>query len=184
MSPIPLGILAASGGVSAAYELIQTQVLSSTASSVTFASIPQTYKHLQLRASVRTTRLWTEDELKMTFNGVTTNSYSFKYTFGTGSSATSSGSLNQPNVFLGQVPAANTSPSDNFAPVVLDVLDYSSTVKNTTGRSFASIAASIYRIWLGSQLFMNTAAINSIELFPSGGQLQTGSRFSLYGIKG
>ena len=55
--PIPIGVLAQAGAGSAAltndYFLIQTVEANTNTSSVTFSNIPQTYKHLQIRHSIR-----------------------------------------------------------------------------------------------------------------------------------
>jgi hypothetical protein len=166
-----------------AMQLISTQVLTSTASSVSFASIPQGFKHLQLRAVVRTTRASTGDEFRMTYNSITTSSYSMHGLYGNGSSVTSFGFGNSTDVWIGEIPGASASPSETFGPAVLDILDYSSTVKNKTGRSLVG-STSHDRIWLGSQLIRNTAAITSLQFYPGGGAFAIGSRFSLYGIEG
>jgi hypothetical protein len=184
LAMIPLGILAAQAPpAGAAFELISTTVLTANTASVTFSAIPQDYKHLQVRAAVRTTRSFTNDELRMRFNGITSSSYAMHFLRGTGSGVFS-GFLSGNDVFIGIIPAGNSAPAQAFGAVTLDILDYASTSKNTTGRSLVGAHHSQADIWLGSQLLINTAALTQIQFFPGGGSLATGSRFSLYGIKG
>jgi hypothetical protein len=76
MSPIPLGILAVAGSAPAsAYELIQTQVIGGETVSVTLSSIPQTYKHLQIRGVVRLGGFNTSAGFNMRLNNDSTSNY-------------------------------------------------------------------------------------------------------------
>jgi hypothetical protein len=70
-----------------------------------------------------------------------------------------------------------------FGALVIDILDYTNTNKNTTIRSLGGYDAngSGY-LQLESMLWNNTAAINQIVL-GTGGWAQYSS-FALYGIKG
>jgi hypothetical protein len=176
MSPIPLGILAAAGGAPAgAYELISTQVLASSAASVTFSSIPQDYKHLQIRISARVT---TDDYVaKLNFNSDTGANYAFHRLIGNGSSVASSASASQAFIWT----AIYRSVANQFTAEVIDILDYSSANKNTTTRHLGGLATD--QVQLNSGLWNNTAAVTAINL--SGySDWVTGSRFSLYGIRG
>jgi hypothetical protein len=72
---IPFGILSAAGaggGVAGDYELISSEILGTTAASVTFSSLgdySSTYKHLQIRAVVRHSAADNENYTTITFNG-------------------------------------------------------------------------------------------------------------------
>jgi hypothetical protein len=67
------------------YTLIESQVLGSSAASVTFSAIPATYTDLVLRVSARTDA---DDTSLITFNGTTTG-YSITRLNGNGATATS-----------------------------------------------------------------------------------------------
>jgi hypothetical protein len=71
------------------YELIEAQTLGTTATSVTFSSIPGTYTDLKLVASVRTA--WASDTndqlLEFRFNGDTGSNYTYRQLTGTGNRA-------------------------------------------------------------------------------------------------
>lgn len=185
--PIPLGIFATAGASAsgATYELISTVILSnSTTPTVDFTSIPSTYKHLQIRSSVRG---WTatNSNMSMRFNSVTSASYAWHGLAGAGSSVFSESAANTTFIPLEGI-SGNDTASGNFGGVIVDVLDYASTVKNTTIRALLGHSDSTgSRIRLASGLFNNTSAISSITLgMANGGNFITASRFSLYGIKG
>jgi len=79
----------------------------------------------------------------------------------------------------------NTSTSGAFAAGIIDILDYTNTSKNTTVRGFAGITGTTTpKIELKSGAWLNTSAVSSVTLFRSGLPFVSGSRFSLYGIKG
>jgi hypothetical protein len=167
---------ATSGGGGNAMELISTQVLSSTTASITFASIPQTYKHLQLRMVARSAEIAGNTRVEFVPG---TNAH---YLNGNGSSVTS-GNAAAGNVYI---PANNVS-TNIFATLLADYLDYSSTTKNKTTRLFWGSNPDFGNayIQLASVGSFSTSAITSITVVVSSGAgFIAGSRFSLYGIKG
>lgn len=182
MAVLPLGILASSGGAPAFYELIETQILGSNASSVTFTSIPGTYKHLQLRYVAQTNS--NQSVLRGRFNSDTTSSnYSRHYLYGDGSSVGTSASANNGWLDFGPLEVG----TNLFTAGVVDVLDYANTSKNKTIRALAGRAGTSNRnIALSSGGWFSTSAITSLTLSEAffGQNLLAGSRFSLYGIKG
>jgi hypothetical protein len=75
--------------------------------------------------------------------------------------------------------------ANNFGFSVIDLLDPYSTTKNKTLRTLGGITdAAQNRIDMHSALWINTASLTSWQLFPELGNFVTGSRFSLYGIRG
>lgn len=187
MSFILLGILNSQVTASAAgaYDLLQTTVLTSSASSVTFSSIPSDYKHLQIRAVIRGNDVnYGAAYLRIRTNGDTSSSYAFHSLYGDGSSVTSNGFSSQ-SYLMNFIYPEDGATANMFSPIVLDVLDYASTNKNTTFKMFAGGQVSgNERSALYSGLWNNTSAVNSLLFYPAGGSFKTGSRFSLYGIKG
>jgi hypothetical protein len=180
MSPIPIGILAASGaGAAGAMELISTQVLASDTPFITFSSIPQTYKSLQIRAVTKSTGNTTGFGLRL---GAVTSGYAYHAYFNNGSSASSNSNLNGSYIMVGT--HASSSTSGAFNPTIFDVIDYTSTSKTKTVRWQGGGAYINFQNQLGSGLVNSTAAISSVQLTDFALGFQTGSRFSLYGIKG
>jgi hypothetical protein len=181
---IPLGILGASGaGLIPDYELISSTVLGSAASSVVLNSIPTDYKHLQVRLTVKSANVTSNRDLFVRLNGITTSSYVFHRLRGGGSTVASNANTGTTSIGLFNiVEASNT--SGVFGAAILDVIDYGSTSKNTTIRALSGLAGATNTVNLNSGLLNNTAAITSITFFADSGNLSSGSRFSLYGIRG
>ena len=161
-------------------EPIATTLLSSGASSVTFSNIPNTYKHLQVRANVLGTAGY---DLLCQFNSDTGTNYNFHYLAGNGA-ITGAGA----GTTTAYITLANNFMQGTTIPgaAVIDILDYANTSKNKTVRALTgSDANGSGWLQLGSGLWRNTAAITSIVMYPASSQtFNTNTRFSLYGIKG
>jgi hypothetical protein len=190
--PITLGILAQSRQAPAAasdFVLLDTQVLGTAASSVTFSSLNAsygtTYKHLQIRVVARTGRALANDPLFITMNGIGGTSYSSHAMAGNGSGFFIEGFSNSAVMDrIGNVAGANAA-TDAFGASVVDILDPFITTKNTTVRTLGGIAnPSNPIIGLFSGAFLNTAAVTSITVSNfSATNFAVNSRFSLYGVK-
>jgi hypothetical protein len=176
-----LGIFSAAGaggGVSLSdYELINTQILSSTQSSITFdvSSLASTYKHLQLRTVTRSTG---GGNAFMTFNSDTATNYSWHLLYGNGSSALVASGANSSSML---VTATVPTTANVFTSNVIDILDFASTTKNKTVRSLGGSPATTEIVFF-SGAWRNTAAVTSVTMGLT--SFVSGSRFSLYGIKG
>ena len=187
---IPLGFLAGSGfGFESDYELIESYILGSAQSSVTFSSLgdySSTYKHLQIRATGRTVEATTSNRnIALRLNGDTGANYSAHSVRGDGSNVGSTGVSSQTSIQREDFFVGNSATANAFGGAVIEILDPYSTTKNTTIRILTGLNASASKISLMSGAYYNTASITSIEVFVGNGQnIQTGSRFSLYGIKG
>jgi hypothetical protein len=147
-------------------------------STISFTSIPSTYKHLQIRAML----LSTDVDLAR-FNGDTGANYAFHGLRASGSSASAYGNASTSSIQLGtNVPSSAIYPQI----YVLDILDYASTSKYKTTRTlfgYDTNNTSSGQIEFTSGLWLNTAAISSITLSNSAGHNQYSS-YALYGIKG
>jgi hypothetical protein len=188
MSLLPLGLLSqgGGGGAAGAYELIETQLLSTTTASLTFSSIPSTYKHLQLRATARSNFNATLGGFAYRFNGDTGSNYTYHIIDGDTSSVSNFTAASQTNGLVTLITGL-TATANSYGAAVCDVLDYSSTSKNKTVRSLGgrvSTSGNSNVRHLGSA-WLSTSAVTSMTLFDNvGGSFVSGSRFSLYGIKG
>lgn len=191
--PIPLGIFAvagAGGGATGAYEQITTTILGSDQASVVFSSIPQIYKHLQIRAVARLTASSTFETIHLRFNGDTANNYAWHSMDGDGGGSVSASNSVSTSSMAAGIVTASFARANAFGASVIDVLDYASTSKNTTIRSlsgFIEDADPRRRSALQSGFQNNTNAISSITILPRPGvtsNLQSGCTFTLYGIRG
>jgi hypothetical protein len=185
-----LGIFSAAGaggGPVGDYELIETQILGSSQASIVFSSLgsySSTYKHLQIRATTRSTTASGSDGMGIRFNADTGNNYSQHGMYGGGSgSPVSFATLNQPWGYTAQIPAASAT-ANQFNALVIDLLDPYSTTKNKTFRSFLGSTGTLNLVGLYSGAWFNTASITSITVLPFNGSFAAGTRYSLYGIRG
>jgi len=187
-----LGIVASSNyqrvapDTGAMFPLGMVQVGSSTPS-VTFSSIPSTYKHLQLRVIGRTDRANNVDAflIKANNDGTSAN-YTYHYLLGDGSSASAgqeNGSYGGAVVY--RLPAAGAVASI-FGSTVTDILDYTNTNKYKTLRSIGGVDLNgSGEIYFGSNLWLSTTAISSLVIVPrTGTNFVQYTQFALYGIKG
>lgn len=186
---MPFGIgffaTAGAGGAAPAFELISTQLVTSPVSSITFSSIPATYKHLQIRATMRTDRSGSEDDLlTVRLNGDTGSNYASHLLYGTGSSVASTASTTQ-TYWRSLYTTGAGATANSFAAMSMDLLDYASTSKNTTMRALNG-SHSYNNIALASGLWMNTAAVTSVtfNMAITATNFVSGCRFSLYGVRG
>jgi hypothetical protein len=167
-------------------EPIATQLLSSTAATVTFDNIPQGYKHLQLRQIARLNVSDSGAEVTgFNFNGDTSASYARHNLIGNGGGAGASAATSQTTCFGGALLVRSTNTSV-FTVGVTDILDYSNVNKYKTVRTLSGgDDNSIGYVEIRSGLWMNTAGITKIVLTPSAAiNFGVNSRFSLYGIRG
>ena len=193
MSLILLGILnsqAAAAGGGAAYDLLETQIVSTPASSLTFSSLDTLaadYKHLQVRASIQSNRNSGDDPMIMTFNNDTSTSYARHILYGNGSNVQASSQSSRTYIFVDGM-ATTYGSSLAYSGLCLDILDFQNTNKNTTTRILTGFYGSSgnKHVMEHSGLYYKTDAITSIkfDFSLSGSSINGGSRFSLYGIKG
>lgn len=163
---------------------LMTTTLSTSAASVTFSDIPQSYEHLQIRGISRTTTSGTGgDWILARFNSDTGNNYSWHRIYGNGSAASADNGTSQSVVRIGVGPRDGTTASC-FGGFVCDILDYTNTNKYKTTRSLMGDDVNgAGDIAFYSGLWMNTNAITSIILLPEANNLKQYSSFALYGIK-
>ena len=154
---------------------IATATGTGASGTIVFSSIPQTYKHLQLRCVL--------GNASGSATAITINSGSFArrhYLYGTGSGSTISGSDTGNDLFL----STNTTTTPLITAInIVDILDYTSTTKTKTYRV---LSGDDYNgsggVFLWSGLDLSTTAINTITL-TTGSNWSTTTRIALYGIK-
>jgi hypothetical protein len=166
------------------YELIATEILTASQTSVVFSSLgdyASTYKHLEVRLVARSSRADSADAVIIRLNGDTGSNYAYHRLIGEGSGVFSGGATSTSSPQIGAV-TASLDPANSFGSMVISILDTYSTTKNKTMRSLDGATGIL--VGLYSALHISTSATSSVQLLPSSGNFVTGSRFSLYGIKG
>lgn len=189
MTPI-IGIMASANWSSAnasSFESIASAVGNGSSSSITFSSIPSTYKHLQIRGITRTsdTSSNTPRYIQIQFNSDTGSNYAWHGLNSGGASGTAEAALSYPTTYGYQKGLSQSTSTSKMGPFIIDIQDYSSTTRNKTVRTFSGVDFSgSGQVCLYSSLWMSTSAISSITLTSNTGAFATNTTFALYGIKG
>lgn len=184
MFGVSLGIMDGAGGGGGSFESIETFALGSDTASVTFSSIPSTYKHLQIRINARGTRAAVDCRPRIRLNSDTGSNYSQHNLIGSGASVSAAGAASQTYLDARDV-TGNTAAANIFGSLIMDIHDYSSTTINKTARGITGNdrnGSGTIALWSG--VWLNTSAISTILIYPESNNWLTGSVFSLYGIKG
>lgn len=172
------GVIASSYKAGGSFESIATVTGNGSSTSLTFSSIPSTYKHLQIRALGRNSSGY------IRFNSDTGSNYARHWLRGNGTTASAIGGASQTEMY-GFEFTDNSDTANIYGAGVIDIHDYASTSKYKTIRSLTGAdkngSGSIY---LFSGLWMNTAAITSITIYSAANAPTTDTKFALYGIKG
>ena len=162
--------------MTATYEKIATNTLTTTTASVTFSSISGSYTDLVLifQGGVNTSN----GGLRMELNSDTGSNYSQTSIAGDGSTAASSRNSNVTQARI----------SSDFGMVnnlnynsITSLNNYSNSTTYKTWLSRNNLASVGTEAVIG--LWRNTAAITSIKLVPSANSFASGCTFTLYGIK-
>jgi len=172
------GITGAGGAVASSYESIATATGTGSSGTISFTTIPSGFKHLEIRAIVSDV---SEYSPNLQFNSDTGNNYAIHQLYGDGTSAAAAGTANFNKINLG----SGARGTNNVAAFVCQILDYSSTSKNKTVRSFTGWDSNnTYPGYVGihSGVWLSTSAVTRIDVI-MGGNFSTQTQIALYGIK-
>ena len=181
MSPLP-GILASQmqGHLNNnSFESIATYA--GGTGTITFNSIPSTYKHLQIRMSATASSV---DDVYIRFNNDTTSTYFANQMRGGGTATPQAFAYtNQTYMFITSN-IGQSSTAYNIA--ICDILEYTNankikTIRSSTGYDTNSGGEAI--MWSGGWN-NSSATVSRIDIFLNGGTFGSSSIFALYGIKG
>ena len=154
------------------YVALATTTLGASASSVTFSSIPASYRDLVLVVGGLAS---SQANFYLQFNNDTGTNYSWVNAVGYSSSA-ASGSSSSDNE-TGSAALIGSSQST----ILVNLLDYSATDKHKS--LLLRSMGGTNEIRMGAARWANTAAINEIDISLNTGTLSSGSTFSLFGIE-
>lgn len=162
-----------------AFEAIASTTLSSTGT-VTFSSIPSTYKHLQLRVFARGSGASAATNLQIRLNNDSNTNYAETRLNGDGTSVTATNSTSSTVITVGRI-SASTATSNVYGCSIIDILDYASTNKHKTvntigGNDRNGSGDSVFHMGL----WLSTSAVTQIDIVTS---CLSGSVFSLYGLR-
>jgi hypothetical protein len=152
---------------------------------ISFTSIPSTYKHLQLRMYNRTDRSYsgnTVDAINIKLDG---NVYTKLHRLG-GDGASAASGVATDGFYTAQNGSGGTANSA-WGAQIFDLLDYSNTNKNKVGRLLGGYDTNLGAgyMQLSSWLWATTTTPTSIDIYSvTGSSFYQYSSFALYGIKG
>jgi hypothetical protein len=154
---------------------------------ITFSSIPQTYKHLQVRYTARANSgAGILGAVELNFNGVSGTSYASHRLWGNGLNGNTAGTDSQPSIQNLTI-AGGAIASNVYGVGIVDIQDYSSTTRNKTVRCLIGLdqnsGNTSAQILMLSGLFNSTSAITSMTFTLAAG-FNSSTVYSLYGIKG
>ena len=156
------------------YRPLATVTLGSSASSVTFSSIPATYRDLILVFDGTTTDA---ADFRLRLNNDSGSNYSYVLMGGRAAGTTSAAGSSQTVMY----PVLGTSIAGQRINYIAQVMDYSATDKHKTvlfrdnGNNAIFVAAS-------AQRWANTGAVTQLNLFLTTSTYAAGCTISLYGV--
>ena len=154
------------------YVPLATVTLASADASITFSSIPATYRDLILVvAGTRTGN----NNLLMRFNGDSGTNYSWVYARGNGSA----GASGAETINIIPLAAEGLSTTEQLNGIA-QIMDYSATDKHKTLLSRFNQAGT--QTAMSANRWANTAAITSIEVFTGNNDFGIGTVLSIYGV--
>jgi uncharacterized protein YegP (UPF0339 family) len=143
---------------------------------ITLSSIPQTFKHLEIRTFATSSGNWA----MMKINSDSGSNYTNHFFYGNGTTIAVSGYTSQTSLYGTR---ANIYASIKSVGII-SILDYSSTTKYKTIRGVTGEDAGYEGfLVMSSGLWLNTSAITSIEFITQSGNWNSTNSFALYGIK-
>lgn len=158
------------------YELITRTTLNAYSDEVSFTSIPQTYKHLQVRLTTPGTGAWW---LVTRINGNTSSAnYTSRGSYTNGSSVSGMG------FGTGTVGFTYTAliEGDGLLSAIIDYVDYTSTSKNKNIRClWGSDRNGSGNAGFHTGSFYQAGAVTAVNIY---GAFNANATFALYGIKG
>lgn len=158
------------------YDLIASNTISVATTTVTFSSIPGTYRDLVFTIDGKATVAGIYAYVRA--NG---SSGTYNYTYGGGyGSSMAAGSPGDNKI---QVPGNGSYWSTDFPTSVFgNVMDYASTDKHKVFLIRSGATTSLGATEMMSARFPSTSAITSISFTMNAGNFAIGSNFQLYGI--
>jgi hypothetical protein len=159
------------------YEPIATTTLGSTATTVSFTSIPGTFTDLVLVTSIKATSANTNQFMRFNSDSGTNYAQSNMYGVGSGSGASTS-QITQDKI--NSVLSGYLTTTEN-ALGIYNIMNYSN---STTFKTMISrFNNSGVLVQAQASLWTSTSAITSIEIFTTPDSFAVGSTLTLYGIK-
>ena len=157
------------------YTPIATTTLGSAQAAITFSSIAGTYTDLRV---VLAGNVSANGYTKLTYNGVTTNTYSNTNLYGTGSAAGSNRQVTGDG--KGYIQCHYVYTGSSYPVLKIDIMNYANTTTYKTCLIREDDAT--YELTAKAGLWQSTSAITEVKLERVSGNWNTGTVATLYGI--
>lgn len=159
----------------ATFDLIDSNVLGSNSTSITFSSVPSTYRDLVIVITAKQTAGTGQNELR--FNGDSGSNYGNISMEGTGSITQSGASATTSKWYIN---LNNGDLYSQYTTCIVQIMDYAQ-AKHKSGISRGNGQGTGNSVGASGHIWRNTNAITSITISASG-TYSSGSTFYLYGI--
>ena len=164
---------------------LNESILGGTTSSITFSSIPATFRNLRLYVVCRSDTAGVQTNLFMQFNGDTAANYDYQEMAGQQAGVGAVEQLAQIGIPMREMPAAGTT-ANHPAVFTIDIPWYAATtflklsINQSSWSNGLATGSLVTRNAMGR--WRSTAAINAIRLVPAAGSFIAGSSFALYAM--
>lgn len=164
---------------------IAENILVGATGTVTFSSIPTTFRHLQLWVAARGDAVAGFVEMRLRFNGDTGANYDAEMIAGNAGTAAAAESIAATSMQVGEF-AGSTAAAGSCGIYVINIPWYGSTVfhkmvSTSHGLTIGTATTAVHsKHWAGR--WRSTAAINSVSVIALSGNFIVGSSFALYGM--
>jgi hypothetical protein len=167
--------------ISDSYESIATALGTGSSNTITFTSIPSTYKHLQIRFNSFSTGAADWVNIRMNNDSSTSNYLSHRLVGSGSGTPTTAAQGTQPFLKYQFIGGSTTQASVG----VIDILDHANSNKNKTVRTLTGMDNNgSGTIAFTSGLWSSTSAITRLDFILDSSNFATTTSFALYGIKG
>jgi hypothetical protein len=165
------------------YQIITSTVLTTTTASVTFSSIPQTYKDLMVYIVAATDLADTNVNLFVRMNGDSSSNYGSQQMSYYGTGVNYNINSNRSQFDNGPWGSGTTMTANMFASNYMYFANYTNSL-NKQVSVYGGLASSSVRAYAVDEAvsYRGTSPITSITIPPYSGNFVAGSSFYLYGI--
>lgn len=167
------------------YQKISETIASGATATVTFSSIPSTFRNLRILVTCRSDAAVLATPLNMRFNSDTGANYHYQTMAAQQAALSAAEGVNQTSLGIREMTGASAAAS-HPASFTIDVPWYGGTTffKNALAQATWNngTATGAITIWNTGGHWRNTGAITSITLLPGSGNFISGSSFALYGM--
>ena len=168
-------------------KIADTTVAGASVASIDFTSVPSVYAHLMVVAYLRSAIVSTLDSVLVRLNNDSGASYDSQHLYGTAATVAASETFGATQVVAGECPGS-TAGANLFGGLDIWLPHYANAANNKVLRSFSAhkigTASGNLKALNVAGFWRSNTAISRVMLLANGGNLEIGSRATLYGIPG